>query len=184
MKKPIRRILLAGLILIVVLAGGSQPVTAQPSGWSQPLYLNVSGTLFLPRSSLSTWNHLSNCLVVTSNALKVFNVPIQLPQGARVDYLSFTYVDNSEEFGFNSQAFLAIYDGHGGITDVAALISEDTNTNSITVSPFIGHIVDNATYSYVLSYKAVEAGESLRLCGMKVVYRVPAENVFLPLLSK
>ena len=184
MTKSIHRILLAGLILIVGLAGGSQTVTAQPSGWSQPHYLNVSGTLFRPRSSISTWNHLSNCLVVTSNAQKVFNVPIQLPQGARVDYLSFTYVDTSEEFGFNSNAFLAIYDGHGGITDLAALISEDTYTNGITTSPFIGHIVDNATYSYVLSYKAVEAGASLRLCGMKLTYRVPAENVFLPLLAK
>lgn len=170
------------MLLLTLLAGGSEPVIAAGKGWSTLHYLSFNGTVFRPRSSQATWNQLQNCLVVTAHAEKVFNVPLQLPQGARIETLSFSFVDNSSEFSYNSQAFIAIYDGHGGITDLAALISDDT-VGTIT-SPFIGHIVDNATYSYVLSYKAVQTGESLRLCGMRVAYRVPAENVFLPLLQR
>lgn len=181
--KWMRRMVLAVLVLLAILAGGSQPVTAQPNGWSQPQYLNVSGTVFRPRSSLSTWNHLSNCLIVNSNPLKVFNVPVHLPQGARIDYLSFYYLDD-DVMDDNSQAYLAIYDGHGGITDLASLYSQDALTNGITVSPYIGHIIDNASFSYVLSYRAVVEGGSMRLCSMQVVYRTPAENIFMPLLAR
>ncbi len=184
MKKSMISKMLIILLLLTFLAAGSEPVIAQGKGWSQLHYLNYSGTVFRPRSSLATWNYLQHCLVDTSSADKVFNVPIHLPQGARIDYLSFSYLDLKNETNANSQAYLAIYDGHGGITDLVALYSENSNRYNTTTSPFIGHIVDNETYSYVLSYKAIVKDADMRLCGMRVAYRVPAENVFLPLLER
>jgi hypothetical protein len=141
------------------------------AAWSDFYYENVSGSTFTPRASVLEWGYPGGgCLYAINNPSQVLNVPLSLPQGSRIDYLRIYFFDTSAA---DSQAWVTVYDGVGGFTDLTVVSSAGTAGYGTALSPFVGHVVDNASRSYVLNWRPNAAGESMRLCGLRVAYRLP-----------
>jgi hypothetical protein len=101
----------------------------------------------------------------------IMNLNLQLPQGSRIDYLRIFYYDKSP--AIDSSAWITIYDGLGSISDLTTINSSGSAGFGTTLSPYVGHIVDNLTYSYVLNWRPEQLGSNMQLCGFRVAYRLP-----------
>jgi len=101
---------------------------------------------------------------------EIFNLQIHLPVGARVDYLRFYYYDKSVDYEQN--AWITIYDGNGNTNDLINVSSTGSSGYDYTVSDYVGHIVNNYEETYVLNWRPRLFGSTMRLCGMRVAYRL------------
>ena len=134
-------------------------------------YEFVAGATFTPRTSIVGWDYPGGgCIYVISNAHEIINVPLSLPQGARIDYLRIFFYDTSPQV---SNAWITVYDGAGGFTDIAWVSSEGTAGYGTRLSDFVDHIVDNQSHSYALNWQSNQEGATMRLCGLRVAYRFP-----------
>jgi len=180
--KHIQKIITAVALLLTLLPL-TQLVTAQApaahanaeiaaADWSAFYYEFIAGSTLRPRGSATTWasSGQGGC-VYAVDGQEVFNVPLDLPQGARIDYLRLYYYDNGAS---NSTAWITTYDGIGGLSDQVRVDSADTTGYGSTLSPYVGHIVDNINNSYVLNWRPSVAGSSMMLCGLRVAYRIDA----------
>lgn len=75
-----------------------------------------------------------------------------------------------------SYAWITTYDGQGGITDVSSVPVGTHIGYRTNLSDYIGHVVNNATYSYVLNWRPNYLGLGFQLCGLRVAYRLPLEG--------
>ena len=139
--------------------------------WSTFYYDFSAGSTTRPRSSSTNWAYPGSGCVYASKGTELFTLPLNLPDGVRIDYLRFYFYDTS--ITANSNAWITIYDGSGGITDLILVSSTGFAGYGYIVSNFVDHVVDNATYAYVLQYDQGTVGSSLRLCGLRVAYRLP-----------
>ena len=141
------------------------------AAWSAFRYEYVAGATFTPRTSVVEWRYPGGgCIYATSNPLQILNLPLSLPQGSRIDYLRIFFYDTSAD---QSDAWITIYDGAGGFTDLTHVASTGTAGYGTALSPFVGHVVNNANQSYVLNWRPNVAGSSMQLCGLRVAYRLP-----------
>lgn len=141
------------------------------NGWSELQYLSAAGSTLRPRNSTTAWTSGGSGGCIYSNSgTDTFNVNIQLPDGAQVNYLRLFYYDTSPA---DSIAFLTTYDGAGGFTDVFQVSSTNAAGFGTTLSPYGAHIVDNHILSYVLNWKPFVAGSTMQLCGLQIAYRLP-----------
>ncbi|MDX9953366.1 MAG: hypothetical protein RBT75_04690 [Anaerolineae bacterium] len=143
--------------------------------WSGTYYKYIAGSTFRPRASTTTWGSLGSggCVYAVAGGSEVFNVPLSLPQGSRIDYLRLYYYDTDAG---NSQAWVTIYDGAGGLVDLpntSGVASSGDAGYGEMLSIYMGHIVDNSNNAYVLNWRANVAGSTMGLCGMSVAYRLP-----------
>ncbi len=183
--------IVTGLLIAFALLGQSAiaeptsaPAAATVAGgyWSTFRYEYVAGATFTPRTSVVEWRYPGGgCIYAASNPLQILNVPLSLPQGSRIDYLRIFFYDTSAD---QSNAWITIYDGAGGFTDLTHVASTGTAGYGTALSPFVGHIVDNASHSYVLNWQPNVAGSSMQLCGLRVAYRLPFDGTFLPIVTK
>ncbi len=139
--------------------------------WSTFYYDFSAGSTTRPRSSSTNWAYPGSGCVYASKGGELFTLPLNLPDGVRIDYLRFYFYDSSTTS--NSNAWITIYDGSGGITDLIGVLSAGSAGYGYVVSDFVDHVVDNATYAYVLQYAPGTVGSSVRLCGFRVAYRLP-----------
>ena len=157
-------------------------VEADNTQWSGFRYEFVTGATFMPRTSVVGWDYPgAGCVYVTSNAHEIINVPLSLPQGARIDYLRIFFYDTSPQ---DSNAWITVYNGVGGFTDVTHVPSTEAAGYGTNVSGFVGHIVDNQSHAYVLNWQPNEEGATMRLCGLRVAYRVPVDLTYLPIVTR
>ncbi|MEZ4769966.1 MAG: hypothetical protein R2844_16225 [Caldilineales bacterium] len=145
-------------------------------------YEYVSGSALRPRDSSSGWDYSGTGCVSRSSGSELFNINLSLPEGSRIDYLRIYYYDTS---GSNdSRAWITTYNASGGYSDITTVTSTGSGGYGTRLSSYLGHIVDNASNSYVLNWNANQNGSGMRLCGLRVAYRTPTQDLFLPLIAK
>ncbi|HRX02725.1 MAG: hypothetical protein KDI07_15755 [Anaerolineae bacterium] len=144
-------------------------------------YEYVAGAALRPRDSSSGWDYSGTGCVSRSSGSELFNIYLGLPDGSRIDYLRIYYYDTS---GSDSTAWVTSYNSTGGYTDITTVQSAGTGGYGTKLSSYVGHVVDNSSRSYVLNWSAAQNGSSMRLCGLRVAYRVPTLDLFMPLITK
>ncbi|MDX9953367.1 MAG: hypothetical protein RBT75_04695, partial [Anaerolineae bacterium] len=183
----IPKLLLAALLLFIVLPV-TQSVTAQAPAaqvnaeiavaeWSTFYYEFIAGSTLRPRASALTWasNGGGGCIYAVANASYIFNVPLELPQGSRIDYLRIYFYDTDATS--DSQAWVTYYDGAGGYVDLPTSSGVPSSGNAgygTDLSAYMGHIVDNHNNAYVLNWRPNVVGNTMMLCGLRVAYRIDA----------
>lgn len=145
---------------------------AAPDGWSTFYYIYAAGSTLKPRSSSERWDaSLSGgCTYVTSASGEVLNLHLDLPTGARVEYLRMYYYDTSTS---TSVAWVTTYNGEGDYSDAAVVSSSGNSGYGTTLSAAVSHIVANDTSAYVLNWRPNATGTTMQLCGLRVAYRLP-----------
>ena len=154
------------------LIGGPQPDrkgAAVELGWSDYHYVFAAGVTFHPRDSGSSWEHVASGCVRRSGGDATFTLNANLPQGARIDYLRIYYWDTST---LDSWSFLQAFDGIGGFTNIASVMTSGFSGYGSQTSVYLGHIVDNAANSYSFLWNPI-TNDNLYLCGMRIAYRLP-----------
>lgn len=137
----------------------------------------VTGSTLKPRENNVSYGVDSNgsCVYITGgSAFTVWNIPVQLENGSRVDTLRMYYYDTSAS---NTTAWFTIYDLYGAIVQEWAVSSNTSGGNSFNDSDQINHTVDYSVYSYVLNWRPVVSGSSIQLCGFRVFYEPVLFNV-------
>jgi len=99
-----------------------------------------------------------------------FTLNLDVPHGARIDYLRLLYYDRSSA---NSQAYITAYDAQGEVNDLIGVTSAGNSGYGYQVSNYLGHVVNTESQAYVLNWRANQHGSSMRLCGLRVAYRLP-----------
>ena len=139
--------------------------------WSSFYYAFVAGSALHPVDSDTNWNYESyGCVSASTGAGTLFNADLDLPEGSRIDYLRIYYYDTSATY---SSSWITTYDGAGGYDDLTDVQSVGNGGYGTELSPYVGDVVDNHDNSYVLNWRANQAGSTMRLCGFRVAYRLP-----------
>jgi hypothetical protein len=99
-----------------------------------------------------------------------FNIHVQLPEGSRVDYLRLYYYDTHPSR--DSSAWLTSYDDQGSFSDLAYVTSSGEGGYGTELSPFLGEMIDTVGSSYVLNWRPNDLGTELKLCGLRIAYRL------------
>ncbi len=192
--------LLAVLLVVTISArayGGDARLLALPdenggpsvndvanAGFSSSFYyLHVAGSALRPRASATGWasSVYGGCIYATSGAGEVFNIHLDLPHGSRADYLRIYYYDTNSA---DSEAWITCYNDIGGFNDRIAVASSGTGGYGTQLSGYLGEVFDYASYSYVLNWRPNVAGTTMWLCGLRVAYRLPTKEVYLPAILK
>ncbi|HOE34160.1 MAG TPA: hypothetical protein PLG84_03605 [Anaerolineaceae bacterium] len=139
--------------------------------WTDFYYDFSAGATLRPRASLTNWAYWGGGCIYPSKGNDLFTLPLNLPQGSRIDYLRLFFYDASASV--DGSAWITIYDGAGDVTDLINVDSAGSAGYGYAVSPYLGHVVDNVNYAYVLNYANGTTGSSIRLCGLRVAYRLP-----------
>lgn len=131
-------------------------------------YYYVAGVAFRPRSSSTSWQYYSQCLMVPQGNEWLIT-PFRLPDGATIEGLRLFYYDTSAK---DSNGWITRFNGSGTVQDLIYVHSTDAaGYGSFYTSA--NHLVDNQEYSYVLYWRANQTGPTMRLCGMRVFYSLP-----------
>jgi hypothetical protein len=138
--------------------------------WTDFYYAFVAGSSLRPRDSSSGWRYQGVGCVYINNGNQLMTVDLNIPAGARIDYLRLYYRDTSAS---NSTAWITTYDGAGAFTDLTNVSSAGNSGYGTTLSPLVSHVVNNASRSYSLNWQANQTGTSMQLCGLRVAYRLP-----------
>ena len=164
---------LVKLAVVLTLSSAVIQSAAAQTGevvWSSFRYSFAIGSTMQPRDSDSGWSYDGPGCVSLVNGSDLFTLHVDLPEGSRVDFLRLFYYDTSAS---NSKAFLTTYDGAGGFEDLTSVDSAGDAGYGTTLSPYLGHVVDNSDQGYELIWVANTTGSSMRLCGMRIAYRLP-----------
>ena len=141
-----------------------------PDAWSDFRYIYVAGAALRPRDNSSGWDYSGVGCVSRASGSELLNIHLAIPDGSRIDYLRIYYYDTS---GSNSTAWVTNYDSAGNYTDVINVASTGSGGYGTQLSAYSGHVANTASRSYVLNWSAATNGSSMRLCGLRVAYRVP-----------
>lgn len=139
--------------------------------WTDFYYTFVAGSALRPRDSSSGWRYPGVGCVYINNGNELMTLDLNIPTGARIDYLRLYYRDTSAS---NSTAWITNYDGAGAFTDLTSVSSAGNSGYGTTLSPLVSHVVNNASRSYSLNWQANQTGASMQLCGLRVAYRLPS----------
>lgn len=142
--------------------------------WS-PLYYyyHAAGSAFRPRDSSVDWGNdgSGGCLYLTTGSTGVvFNIPLDIPDGVRIEYLRIYYYDASAS---TSQAWVTRYDDEGSLEDVTYVASAGDTGYGTQLGTYLEHVVNMTDYSYVLNWRPNATGNTMQLCGLRVAYRLP-----------
>jgi len=99
-----------------------------------------------------------------------FTLNLDVPNGARIDYLRLLYYDRSS---VDSQAFITNYNAQGSFSDLIGVNSAGNSGYGYQISAYLGHVVDTEANAYVLNWRPNQLGSAMRLCGLRVAYRLP-----------
>jgi hypothetical protein len=181
---PLRLLVLVAIIGIAGTASTSAaPLSIPPPGYWNFSYRFVAGSSFHSADYTMRDDYQSGaCISVKDTAGDFLTFGLHLPDGVRIDYLRVYYYDTDGTH--NGTANLRKYDGSGGTTTIATVSSSGSGGYGSNLSAYSGHVVDNYTGGYVLNWTPSVVGSTMRLCGMRIAYRLPAMDEFLPLIFK
>jgi hypothetical protein len=138
--------------------------------WSAFYYAFYPGVALHPRDSSTTWSYSGFGCTSASSGTDLFVTNLNLPEGSRIDYLRIFYYDDS---GSNSGAYITSYDASGGHSDLINVASSGDAGYGTALSDYLGHTVTTGNNTYVLLWRPNVTGDSMRLCGLRVAYRLP-----------
>ncbi len=137
----------------------------------------IAGSVLRPRTSSANFapSGSGGCIYAVDDGFSIFNTPIWLPQGTRVDTLRMYYNDTSAS---NSTAWFSVYDLYGVLVDEWSVQSTGNFGNGFNDSALINHVVDYALYSYAINWRPVVTGTSMQLCGFRIFHAPPSPTIF------
>lgn len=138
--------------------------------WSNVYYFNASGAAFRPRDSFSPWTYEGVGCISVDSGNELFTLHLDIPSGARIDYLRLYFYDANTA---NNTAWITNYDNAGSYTDLIDVVSTGSSGYGTVLSDYLGHVVNTNARSYILNWEAGANGSTMRLCGMRVAYRLP-----------
>lgn len=150
-----------------------QAETNADPNWSDFYYYHVTGSALHPRDSAVEWSTggSGGCLYqVSGDPYVIYNLHEEIPDGARIDYLRIFYYDTSAS---TSYAWVTRYDDAGGLEDLTNVASVGNTGYGTNLSAYLGHVVDNTNWSYILNWRPYVNGTTMFLCGLRVAYRLP-----------
>ena len=148
--------------------------TESEPNWSNFYYYYAAGSVLKPRDSSVNWASAGSggCIYLSSgNSNVIVNLPLDIPTGARIDYLRLYFYDTSASQ--NSISWITRYDGQGGLTDITNVASTGNTGYGTTLSALVEHVVNSEDYAYVLNWRPKVIGNTMQLCGLRVAYRLP-----------
>jgi hypothetical protein len=157
----------------------SREVSSDALSYQMYYFFAAGSALHSVDSAMGSNYNSGGCINATANPFDYFTIYLHLPQGSRIDYLRIYYYDTS---GSNSTAYLNKYDGAANTTFLTEVSSAGNTGFGTQLSPYLGHIVDNGNGSYVLGWIPNVTGTSMQLCGLRVAYRLPVKNAYLPVV--
>ncbi len=133
--------------------------------------LRIAGSVLRPRGSEPTFTSISGgCIYAQSDGWQVWNAPVYLPQGATVTQMRFYFFDGDAQ---DSWAWFTAYDYEGFVDDEWGAASfGNTGSGYVTIEP-INHVIDYSTHSYVVNWRPVVAGSTMKVCGFRIWYTMP-----------
>lgn len=161
-----------------ISAGGGTP----EAGWSSFFYFFAPGAAFRPRDSDVTWNYDGAGCISMPSGDDWFTLHLDLPRYARIDYLRLFFYDSNSTYA--STALIVRYDGEGNFDEYAVVSSSGSGGYGTNLSSYFGGTMDTLNYGYAVLWKPEANGNTLRLCGVRVAYRLALDEVFLPLVVK
>ena len=157
-----------------LMAGPQPDKTGNAEGkapeWTDFYYKFIAGSALRPRDSSSGWRYDSVGCVYRSSGSELFTQNLDIPDGARIDYLRLFYRDTSAS---NATAWITNYDGAGNFTDLTSVNSAGNSGYGTTLSPLLSHVTNTASRSYVVNWEPAQNGNTMQLCGVRVAYRLP-----------
>jgi len=162
------------------LDGSSQ----SPSAVQWNTSIRFVGSTLRPRQSGVGYatNGNGSCVYVTSgSATTVWNLPLALPSGAKVQYVRMYYYDN--DTGVNSNGWFTKYDLYGGLVDEWAVDSANGGNGYRDALITPTEVINYDSYSYVLNWRPTAITNTLQLCGFRIFYEV-TNTTYLPMMHK
>ncbi len=157
-----------------------------PSAQTWNATIRFLGSTLRPRESGIGYdtNNSGGCIYATSgDPSAVWNLSLDLPEGATVVGLRMSYYDNDPAQA--TIGWFTKYDLYGTKINEWGVSSVDKPEkyfySDVIVSP--GEIIDYSQYSYVLNWRPVVANQNLELCGFRLFYTQPPSN-FLPIINR
>jgi hypothetical protein len=145
-------------------------VSASPD-WTTYYYFFAAGSTFRPRDSGTGWDYISNGCISARGGNDIFTLHLEVPHGARIEYLRIFYYDTS---ALSSTAYITRYNAQGATDDLTSVASTGTGGYGTALSAYFEHIVDTANRAYILNWRPGAQGSTMRLCGLRVAYRLPS----------
>ena len=138
--------------------------------WTDFYYFFAAGSVFRPRDSATGWDYAGAGCISARGGSDNFTLHLEVPHGARIDYLRIFFYDTNAS---NSTTWITDYDAQGTTTDLISVSSTGTAGYGTALSSYLGHVVDTANHAYVLIWHPGAQGTTMRLCGLRVAYRLP-----------
>jgi hypothetical protein len=150
--------------------------------WNSTLRF-VGSTLRPRRNDVNyTTNSNGGCVYVESgNASTIWNLPLALPNGTKVEWLRMYYYDNDPAVTMNG--WFTKYDLYGSIVQEWSMSSVDGGNMYTDVLITPTQTIDYGAFSYVINWRPVGTGANLQLCGFRIFYTTMGFN-FIPWISK
>jgi hypothetical protein len=150
--------------------GSPDSVTAGPEFSANFYYFFAAGSVFRPRDSSTGWDYPGVGCISARGGTDLFTLHLEIPTGSRIDYLRILYYDTSAG---DTTGFITTYNAQGGFSDLISAQSTGNAGYGYIVSNYLGHVVDTASNAYVLNWIPGTTGATMRLCGLRVAYRLP-----------
>jgi hypothetical protein len=162
---------LQGLPGVEIEANARDTASEAARGWTGFYYVFAAGSsLHTADYSMRQVYNPGACASVIDTAYEFLTLNLDLPDGARIDYLRMYYYDTAAG---DSVANIRKYNGAGATTEIAVVHSASNIGYGTILSAYVGLVVDNSGGGYVLNWEPMVTGTTMRLCGLRVAYRLP-----------
>jgi hypothetical protein len=166
--------------------GAANRSSAAPDAPTYNSSIRFVGSTLRPRENdvSYTTNGTGSCVYVTAgDANTVWNFPLALPEGSKVEYLRMYYYDGTAPY--TTTGWFSKYDLYGGLVKEWAVNSSGSagnNYSDVLISPT--ETIDYDLYSYVLNWRPVAVTSTLQLCGFRLFYTAPVGGIYLPVVIR
>ncbi len=148
--------------------------------------IRFSGSALRPRASGVGFdtNGEGGCIYTTSGDPNVvWNLSLDLPQGAKIEWLRMAYYDNDPAHA--TTGWFTKYNLYGEVVNEWGVSSVDTPSkysySDVLITPT--ETIDYGSYSYLLNWRPSALSSNLQLCGFRLFYSLPPLN-FLPVVNR
>lgn len=147
----------------------------------------VLGSTLKPRDSDVVFhtNGSGGCVYVTGgDAYRVWNTPIWLPPGSVVHTMRMYVVDSSASA--STCGWFSKYDLYGNlVNEWGGCTNTAAGQVYFTVAITPTEVINYTDYSYALNWRPSATGDSIQLCGFRLMYEAPAYYAgFLPAVTR
>jgi hypothetical protein len=171
---------------IVEREPGADRANSAPNAVTSNSSVRFVGSTLRPRENDVSYTTNSNgsCVYVTAgDAMTVWNLPLALPEGAKIEWLRMYYRDTDVVDNFTG--WFSKYDLYGSLVQEWSVSSSGNVGNSysdVLITPT--ETIDYGIYSYVLNWRPSAVTNTLQLCGFRLFYTAPVGGIYLPIIIR